>query len=130
MSSKILQTVILSNVFGYVSPMSGRVRSGVDAREQAAPPLSAYTSISRRNIFNSGSGEDDALEALKAKKIEEPMEASGLNVLLLGTTVGPPEDTFAVIEDLETREQDLYQVGDTVQEEARIVKVSRCQVVL
>jgi general secretion pathway protein C len=130
LSAKILQSLILPHVLRYEPPTSGQVIAKIDAQERVVPPLRAYTAISQSNIFNSESGKDDAQNDLKEEEPQEPMDASELNVVLLGTTVGPPEDTFAVIQDLQSREQDLYQVGDTVQEEAQIVKVSRCQVVL
>lgn len=128
--SKILQTFVLSQVFGYAPPAPREARPGEEAQEWAAPALLEYAEIASRNIFNSESGQDEAGNTAASETAQEPVEDSDLNVVLLGTTVGPPEDTFAVIEDLESREQDLYQVGDTVREEAEIVRVSRCRVVL
>lgn len=127
--SKMLQTVVLTHVFGHSPPISGQEPQR-ELKEQAETPLRDYDAICRRNIFNSESGEDETRDALKPDASAEPVEDSDLNVVLLGTAVGPPGDTFAVIEDLESREQGLYQVGDTVQEDAEIVKVSRCRVVL
>ena len=43
--------------------------------------------------------------------------------------VGPPERTYAVIEDLSTKRQDLYRLGDVVRE-AKVVEVTRNRVVL
>ena len=43
--------------------------------------------------------------------------------------VGPPERTYAVIEDLSSKRQDLYRVGDVVRE-AKVVEVTRNRVVL
>ena len=43
--------------------------------------------------------------------------------------VGPPERTYAVIEDLSTKRQELYRVGDIVRE-AKVVEVTRNRVVL
>jgi len=128
--SKIIQTVILSALFRNEPVLARQARPVSESYQQTNLPREKYTAISCRNIFNS---EHDKREEPPATK-EEPelknMEESELNVVLLGTAVGPRQDTFAVIEDLDTHEQDLYQVGDTVHQEAQIVKVSRCQVVL
>jgi general secretion pathway protein C len=48
---------------------------------------------------------------------------------LVGTVVGPPERTYAVIEDLSSKRQDLYRLGDIVRE-AKVVEVTRNRVVL
>jgi general secretion pathway protein C len=128
--AKIAQAVILSQVLGYTPTLTEKVQPQDDAQQEATLPLRAYEAISLENIFNSKSGKDDESKAVAQEETEQPMEETELNVLLLGTAIGPPADTFAVIEDRITREQDLYQVGDMVQEEARIVKVSRCRVVL
>lgn len=130
---KILQTVTIADLSSYLpaNPDQEQPRARASEAEEAdKDPLGAYTLISQRNIFNSEHGEDDGADAKEDEQIQEPIEESTLNVMLLGTAIGPPEDTFAVIEDPTTREQDLYQVGDTVGGEARITKVARCRVVL
>jgi general secretion pathway protein C len=125
--SKILQAAILANLSSQgPSLYPTQARPQTETSETDTPPLDAYTLISRKNIFNSEQGKKE--EPVVAE--EEPIEESTLDVVLLGTAIGPPEDTFAVIEDPTTREQDLYQVGDTVHGEARITKVARCRIVL
>ena len=52
-----------------------------------------------------------------------------VNLKLVGTVVGPPERTYAVIEDLSTKRQDLYRLGDVVRE-AKVMEVTRNRVVL
>jgi general secretion pathway protein C len=44
--------------------------------------------------------------------------------------VGSAENSFAIIEDHQTRKQELYQVDDMVQDQARVVGISRCKVVV
>ncbi len=51
------------------------------------------------------------------------------NLKLVGTVVGSPEYTYAVIEDLSAKKQDLYRPGDLVRE-AKIVEISRNKVLL
>lgn len=48
---------------------------------------------------------------------------------LVGTIVGNPASTYAIIEDLTTRTQGLYQPGDRIQE-VKIVAITRNQVVI
>jgi general secretion pathway protein C len=124
--SKILQACILANLSSPGPELYEQAELQTETSERHALPLDTYTLISRRNIFNSEHGKEEEAQVTKA----EPIEESTLDVVLLGTAIGPPEDTFAVIENPITREQDLYQVGDTVQGEARITKVARCRVVL
>jgi general secretion pathway protein C len=123
--SKILQAAILANLSSHGPALCRQAHPRTEPSETDEPPLDVYTLISRRNIFNSEHGKRQEAKATE----EEPIEESTLDVVLLGTAIGPPEDTFAVIEDPTTREQDLYKVGDTVQGEARITKVARCRVV-
>ena len=58
-----------------------------------------------------------------------PPPKPAANLKLVGTVVGPPERTYAVIEDLSTKRQDLYRLGDVVRE-AKVVEVTRNRVVL
>jgi general secretion pathway protein C len=127
--AKITQAFILSQAVGPVPPLKKQLPPEQEAQDETTLSLRSYAAISRENVFNSESGEIDEEEEAE-DSAPEPMEETELNVVLLGTAVGTPEDTFAVIEDRVSREQNLYQVGDTVQDEARIVKVSRCRVIL
>jgi type II secretion system protein C len=58
-----------------------------------------------------------------------PPAKPAANLKLVGTVVGAPERTYAVIEDLGTKRQDLYRLGDLVRE-AKVVEVTRNRVVL
>ena len=58
-----------------------------------------------------------------------PAAKPAANLKLVGTVVGPPERTYAVIEDLSTKRQELYRLGDLVRE-AKVVEVTRNRVVL
>jgi general secretion pathway protein C len=130
LSAKIIQAMVLSHIFAYEPPLLERAQPTSELYEQVKSSLDTYAVISGRNVFNSNAGKDNESGTSEEEQISEPIEESELNVVLLGTAVGSPEDTFAVIKDSGTREQELYQVGDMVKEEAQIVKVSRCRVVL
>ena len=51
-------------------------------------------------------------------------------VELIGTVVGTDQDSFAIIEDHQSRKQELYQIDDMIQDQARVVAISRCKVVV
>ncbi len=94
------------------------------------PPLSDFSVITGRNIFGSN---ENPLEGAKAKALGaeeiEALEPTSLKVLLLGTVTGNQENSYAVIEETQKREQGLYKRGDTVQN-AVIKKILRGKVVL
>jgi len=94
-------------------------------------PLNYYRLIARRNIFNSEyTGDEDTAKQAQSVKTNRPLKKAELNVKLIGTVVGSRENSFAIIEDPRSRRQELYQVDDMIQDEARILKISRCKVVL
>jgi len=84
--------------------------------------------ILQRNIF--GSASSDATDAAVQKPpAQEPVAKTKLQLRLLGTVAGDADVACAVIEDTNTRIQDLYKLGDIVQE-ARIERIERNRVIL
>jgi general secretion pathway protein C len=68
--------------------------------------------------------------APESKEIEvENLEATKLNITLLGTVSGVDESAVAVIQEPAKRTQSLYKIGDTIQN-ATIVKILRGKVIL
>lgn len=92
-------------------------------------PLSEYEAIASRNLFDlAAAGKEDA-KAPEAIDVESLTETR-LRLKLWGTISGGGEAvTRAIIEDEVTRKQDLYKVGDTVQQ-AVIKLVLRDRVVM
>lgn len=95
---------------------------------QKLPQINPMASqvITKRNLFKvevEGSKKDTAPVAL-----DEKLEPTTLSLVLHGTVVGPDE-TYAVIEDKKIRKQDLYNVGDKVQD-AEIKEILRHRVIL
>jgi general secretion pathway protein C len=93
--------------------------------------FNAYAVIEQRNIFNS-TPESKVPPPRPTPKRELPKERprTTLNLKLLGTVVGSVlSTTYAIIEDTTTRKQDVYQLGDIVQE-ATIIEIDRHRVVL
>ena len=87
--------------------------------------LSHYQAIIERNLFKTktetGGGPDELdIETLKP---------TDLNLKLLGTITGDKQEAYAVIENLAVKEQDLYRIGDTIQN-ATVKMILREKVVL
>lgn len=95
-------------------------------------PFTYYAIIEQRNIFNSTPEPTPRPAAASPlpKPLPKERPRTRLNLKLLGTVVGDVyENTYAIIEDGNTRKQDVYQLGDTVQE-ATIIEIDRHRVVL
>lgn len=87
--------------------------------------LQEYAAITERNIFRARDktgGQPLAVDLEKLKKTD-------LDLRLLGTISGLGKNSYAVIEQIKTRSQDLYKTGDTI-EKARIKLILRKKVVL
>jgi general secretion pathway protein C len=100
--------------------------AAAETTEQRA--LQQYAVIQERNLF--GARNRTATPSPPRPPAPSPPAAKpAVNLKLVGTVVGPPERTYAVIEELSTKRQDLYRVGDVVRE-AKVVEVTRNRVVL
>ena len=86
----------------------------VSSTPHAAAPLSVPRTDIRvivdRNLF--AVERDSRAPAAPSRKELPPTD---LKLALLGTVTGSPQRSFAVIEELDSRRQQLYRVGDTVQ---------------
>jgi general secretion pathway protein C len=90
--------------------------------------LQYYAVIQERNLFGAR-GRTALPSPIRSPSPAPPAAKPAANLKLVGTVVGAPERTYAVIEDLSTKRQDLYRLGDTVRE-AKVVEVTRNRVVL
>jgi general secretion pathway protein C len=90
--------------------------------------LQQYVVIQERNLFGARNRTATAPQP-RPPSPPPPAAKPAANLKLVGTVVGPPERTYAVIEDLSTKRQDLYRLGDVVRE-AKVVEVTRNRVVL
>lgn len=98
-----------------------------DITDKNTYPLSYYSAITERNLFNTKT-EADIIAEKKPIEVEPPKKTE-LKLKLWGTITGNSVRPYAVIEDLKTRQQNLYAIGDTIQT-ASILKISRENVVL
>lgn len=85
-----------------------------------------YTIIVDRNIFQARTAE--AVEEIVTEEPEE-LEPTKLKVSLMGTVSGSEPDARAIIADDLKKQQDIYQVGDTIQG-ALIKDIDRGRVIL
>jgi general secretion pathway protein C len=86
-----------------------------------------YTKIVERNIF----GATEKVEAVPAEEVGpiETLEETSLQLSLQGTIAGDSASARAIILDQRKRSQDIYRVGDSVQE-AQIRQILRGKVIL
>jgi general secretion pathway protein C len=91
-------------------------------------PLQQYAVIQERNLFGAR-GRAATPPPPRTPPPTPPAPKPAANLKLVGTVVGTPDRTYAVIEDLSTKRQDLYRLGDLVRE-AKVVEVARNRVVL
>jgi general secretion pathway protein C len=109
-------------------PTLPEVAAGDDASQASRrPPPAHYEAIAQRNLF----GTQDTVPAPPPSRAVdlENLEQTRLQLKLWGTVTGSPEQDYAVIEESGKREQNLYRVGDTVQD-ATVKMILREKVVL
>jgi general secretion pathway protein C len=90
--------------------------------------LQHYAVVQERNLFGAR-GRAATPPPPRTPPPPPPAAKPAANLKLVGTVVGTPDRTYAVIEDLGTKRQDLYRLGDLVRE-AKVVEVTRNRVVL
>jgi general secretion pathway protein C len=95
--------------------------------EPVSKPYTAYRPILQRDLFKTQKTSEPVSQ--EAKINLEEMEQTKLQLKLWGTVTGDTRQSYAVIEDTPKREQNLYRVGDSIQE-ATIKAILRAKVVL
>ncbi len=88
-------------------------------------PLSYYRTIVERNLFDTQTGVEQTPEKLDI----ETLKPTELKLKLLGTVSGDKRDAYAVIEEVGGKQQNLYRIGDTIQN-ATVKTILREKVVL
>ena len=89
------------------------------------PPLSQYRAITRRNLFNTNPEIAAPAQTINVDALKE----TDLKLKLWGTVTGQDRRAYAVIEDTKTRQQNLYRIGDSIQN-ATVKMILRQKVVL
>jgi general secretion pathway protein C len=115
----------LQNQSALTQPAAEALASG--SMESSPKPYSAYRAILQRDLFKTQKTQSSA--AQQAQINLEDMEETKLQLKLWGTVTGNTQQSYAVIEDTQKREQNLYRVGDSVQD-ATVKAILRAKVVL
>lgn len=99
----------------------------IAAKKRGHRPFGDYRPILTRDLFKTSK---TALPAAQKKEVNlDDMEQTKLNLKLWGTVTGSEEQAYAVIEDTQKRQQNLYRVGDSIQN-AIVKMIRRAKVVL
>lgn len=103
-------------------------RPAVQTPEQRA--FQQYAIVQERNLFG-GRGRQASVAArpLAPTPVKPAPTRTAPNLKLVGTVVGGADHTYAVIEDLSTKKQDLYRLGDLIRE-SKIVEIARQRVLI
>jgi len=96
-------------------------------------PLDSYAPVWESNIFNPpGAAVGTEVMPEVSEAVEEEVKnipLSSLKYKLVGTVVGLPENSFAIVNHLDKKEQSLYRIGGKL-DSAEIVKIDRNRVIL
>lgn len=106
-------------------PLKETSRHVVPQETETQHPLSYYSAVHERNLFKTGTEPGNQPEKLDI----ETLKPTDLNLKLLGTITGDEKKAYAVIEDTAVTRQDLYRIGDTIQN-ATLKMILREKVVL
>ncbi len=103
-------------------------RPPVQTPEQRA--FQQYAVVQERNLFG-GRGRQAPVATRPLAPTPARAAAAGTapNLKLVGTVVGSADHTYAVIEDLGTKKQELYRLGDLIRE-SKIVEITRQRVLI
>ena len=100
-------------------------RHVISSEDVIVHPMHYYRAIVERNLFNSKKGTGQDTETLDI----ETLEPTDLKLKLLGTVSGNNKKAYAVIEDTAKKHQDLYRIGDSIQN-ATLKMILREKVIL
>jgi len=93
----------------------------------AKKPYSSYRAIDRRDLFKTR--KTPAVPIKDTGVNPDGLEKTSLKLKLWGTVTGDPDRSYAVIENTQNRQQNLYRVGDSIQN-ATLRMILRSKVVL
>ncbi|OEU61748.1 MAG: type II secretion system protein GspC [Desulfobacterales bacterium S5133MH16] len=100
-------------------------RHVISSEDVTVHPMPYYRTIVERNLFNSKKGAEQHTERVDI----ETLEPTDLKLKLLGTVSGNNKKAYAVIEDTAKKHQDLYRIGDSIQN-ATLKMILREKVIL
>jgi general secretion pathway protein C len=93
------------------------------------PPLDHFKSIWERNLFAVAVDEEKAIEPKKLLSKIDELSLTSLNCTLMGTIIEENGESWAIIQDNQTKNQGRYSIGSLVNG-AKVVMILRNKVVL
>ncbi len=121
----IFKKITASNIT-HVDPNDSVLPQTHEIKQEKKLPLSNYSVVTKRNLFGSL---EKPLEGIKDEDIKG-LELTSLNLRLLGTiSCNNQQNARAIIEESGKRKQEIYKVGDSIQE-ALVKGILREKVVL
>ncbi len=111
--------------FDNAHPSSVATKQVVSPKDATRHPLSYYNAVIERNLFNTKTETGWQPEKLNI----ETLKPTDLKLKLFGTVTGDKNKAYAVIEEAVGKRQNLYRIGDTIQN-ASIKMILREKVVL
>ena len=131
----IIGTIVYFGISTFFLATSSRMESiqNVPVAKKAPPkiqrvkksPLTVYNPIFDRDLFDTKATVEVAPKTVDV----EALEQTSLQLKLWGTVTGPPEEAYAVIEEGGKREQNLFRIGDAIQN-ATVKLILRERVIL
>ena len=111
--------------FDYAQPSSVATKQVVSPKDVNLHPFSYHKPVIERNLFNT-----KTKTGQQPKKLDiENLKPTDLKLKLFGTVTGDINKAYAVIEETVRKRQNLYRIGDTIQN-ASIKMILREKVVL
>jgi general secretion pathway protein C len=123
-SVKAFYTLLRANIDSG-RPIKAASRQIIPHEDETRHPLSFYNAVAQRNLFKTETGAGGKPEKLDI----ENLEPTDLKLDLLGTITGDKKEAYAVIEDTATKQQNLFRIGDSIQN-AIVKMILREKVVL
>ena len=121
---KVFYKIATANI-GHIGATKTTARHLVPNIGTTQHELSHYQAIIERNLFKTKTETES-----RPDKIDiETLKPTDLKLNLLGTITGDEKEAYAVIEDMVEKKQDLYRIGDTIQN-ATVKIILREKVVL
>ena len=106
-------------------PSRDAARHVIPSETSTQRPLSDYRAVMDRNLFKTKTGTGGRPQKLDI----ESLTPTDLKLKLHGTVTGDEKEAYAVIEDTAARRQNLYKIGDAIQN-ATLKMILREKVVL
>ncbi len=114
-----------------LEPSYNHIQNNKERKTSEIRPLEKnyYSTIIERNIFNSRAKGSPAPEGIMHTD-NIPKEIGDLKIRLQGTIIGDGITSYAIVEEQERKEQQLFRLNDAVVNDLRVVKIERNYIIV